>query len=110
MDELSSVKRGIQARAAGALERIGDDLLGAAAREAPIDEGTLRGAGTVDLDIGPGGVVVTIAFPLVYAARQHEEVGWNHPKGGKAKFLEDPLKQRATTYERVLAAAIAKGL
>ena len=110
MGELDSVKRGMKSRAAGALERIGEDLLGAGAREAPIEEGTLRGSGNVELVVTPDGVAVTISFNTVYAARQHEETAWNHPKGGKAKFLEDPLKERATTYEHVLAAAVGRGI
>lgn len=98
------------ARATGALEVIGNDLAGQAARDAPIEEGTLRGAATVELEVGPQGVEVVVAFPLVYAARQHEETSWKHPVGGKAKYLEDPLKAMLPRYERALAAAVARGL
>ena len=40
---------------------------------------------------------VYISFNTPYARRQHEELGYNHPLGGKAKYLEDPfnlLKQK----------------
>lgn len=110
MGELDGVKRGMIRRGADALERIGDDLVGEGAREAPIDEGTLRGAGTVELEITANGVEVIVAFPLVYAARQHEEVDWEHPLGGKAKYLEDPLKAKIPRYERLLAGAVGRGL
>ncbi len=40
---------------------------------------------------------VYISFNTPYAWRQHEELGYEHPRGGKAKYLEDPfnlLKQK----------------
>lgn len=110
MGELDRVKAGMIARAAGALQAIGDDLAGESAREAPVEEGTLRGAATVEVEVTAQGVEVVVAFPLVYAARQHEETSWRHPIGGKAKFLEDPLKARIPRYERALAAAVGKGI
>jgi hypothetical protein len=34
---------------------------------------------------------VYISFNTPYARRQHEELGYNHPLGGNAKFLEGPF-------------------
>ncbi len=34
---------------------------------------------------------VYISFNTPYAWRQHEELGYNHPRGGKAKYLETPF-------------------
>ena len=36
---------------------------------------------------------VYISFNTPYARRMHEELGYNHPRGGKAKFLEDPFNR-----------------
>ena len=49
-----------------------------------------------------------VSFNTPYAARQHEELGWKHPRGGEAKYLENPLKERAQMYLKNLADA-AKG-
>jgi hypothetical protein len=42
-------------------------------------------------------------FNTPYALAQHERLDFNHPKGGKAKYLEDPLKQNADRYGDHLA-------
>ena len=87
-------------------------VLGGAQRNAPVEEGTLRGAGYVDvqIDFGAGTVDGQVGFPLVYAARQHEELTWRHPRGGKAKYLEDEFKGNLPTYEQTVAAAAARFL
>ena len=121
----------------GALEglmRSAEDLAGEGSRRAPLEEGTLRASGTVTLIVnrvryeGAGayalaqaavraaaaaGLPVTldaeVAFNTIYAARQHEELTWKHPKAGEAKYLERPLLERASRYERIIGAAAARG-
>lgn len=44
-----------------------------------------------------------ISFNTVYAEVQHERTDYEHPKGGKAKYLEGPLKQYAGLFEEFLA-------
>ena len=39
-----------------------------------------------------------IGYSLPYALRQHEELGYNHPKGGQAKFLEQPFAENEQKY------------
>jgi len=36
---------------------------------------------------------VYISFNTPYARRQHEELDYEHPLGGKAKYLEDPFNR-----------------
>jgi hypothetical protein len=108
MSEVDAIKRRRRAAARSALESIGEDLLGRAQREAPVEEGTLRGSGAVEVSEDSNSISVEVSFSTVYAARQHEEVTWNHPKGGKAKYLEDPLKAMSQRYLAALAAAIRK--
>lgn len=90
-------------------------ILTAAINEAPVDTGTLRRSGTVTVGGLPDGAAVYaaaeggqgmagahsepqgneqavyISFNTPYARRQHEELDWQHPRGGKAKYLEDPF-------------------
>lgn len=107
MSEAADIRR----RAAmAALKVIADDLMGRAQREAPVEEGTLRGSATVTIVTTSEMGSAVVSFNTVYAARQHEEVTWKHPKGGKAKYLEDPLKAMAQRYVQALAAAQRKAL
>jgi len=98
-------------------------ILTEAINETPVETGTLRRSGTVTVGALPDGTqvyeaaeagnkmkdafpekigkekAVYISFNTPYARRQHEELGYNHPLGGKAKYLEDPFnrnKQKAT--------------
>ena len=100
-----------------ALRTGAEAILTEAIDEAPVDTGTLRRSGTVtvgglpdgaqvyeaaesgsdmkDAFPGPEGKekAVYISFSTPYARRQHEELGYNHPRGGKAKYLEDPFNR-----------------
>lgn len=66
-------------------------------------------------DIGPlanaQGAVIEgeVSFNTPYAARQHEETGWKH-QHGEAKYLENPLKERAQMYLKNLAEAAKEAL
>lgn len=111
--------------------RAGEDLLGRATRLAPVDEGTLRGSGALTMIVngqrfeGSGALAlarrfattlakagrkvdvdVEVSFNTVYAARQHEELDWHHPKGGEAKYLEKPLLANVRRYERMIGKAV----
>lgn len=110
MDEIDRAVDGMKRQGVAALQAIGNDLAGEAARRAPIDEGTLRGAANVEVRALPDGATLEVSFALPYAARQHEELGWEHPKGGEAKYLEGPLLERAGRYERVLGLAVGRGI
>ena len=115
------------------MTEITEDLLGRAMRDAPVDEGTLRGSGhaTVYVDgkvvarsgfegaaptpgvarAGMAGAVVgEVGFDQPYALIQHERLDYRHPKGGKAKYLEDNLKDQATRYGDHLADSVRGAL
>jgi hypothetical protein len=100
-----------------ALRTGAEAILTEAINETPIDTGTLRRSGTVTVGALPDGAqvyeaaesgsdmkdafpgpegkekAVYISFSTPYARRQHEELGYNHPLGGKAKYLEDPFNR-----------------
>jgi len=100
-----------------ALRTGAEAILTEAIDETPIETGTLRRSGTVTVGALPDGEqvyeaaesgsdmknafpgpegkekAVYISFNTPYARRQHEELGYNHPLGGKAKYLEDPFNR-----------------
>ncbi len=102
------------------IARAGNIMLGDAQRRAPVEEGTLRGSAELALVVNgsrfAGGgmeaqataaalaataagrrvnVTAEITFNTVYAARQHEELDWKHPKGGEAKYLQKAIQENA---------------
>jgi len=94
------------------------DLLRRSVKLAPVDTGDLRGSGSVDFGnrtiaegTEDGGIqeksriqqpidnpMATIGFGVPYAARQHEELEYDHPRGGQAKYLEQPMKEQSDNY------------
>ena len=119
-----------------ALRTGAEAILTEAIDETPIDTGTLRRSGTVTVGAlpdweqvyeaaesgsnmknafpGPEGKekAVYISFNTPYARRQHEELGYNHPLGGKAKYLETPFnanKKKVIKYaERKIKEALRR--
>lgn len=57
-----------------------------------------------------GGVEGQVSFNTPYAQEQHERTDFNHPKGGKAKYLEDPLKENAGRYAGILEQKMREAL
>lgn len=108
--ELDPIRRRMREAAEDAVRRTAEDLLGRAQRDAPIEEGTLRGSGTVEIDQDGDSITATVLFATPYAAVQHERIDYSHPMGGKAKYLEDPLKDMAGRYERIIGAAVSRAL
>jgi hypothetical protein len=119
-----------------ALRTGAEAILTEAIDETPIDTGTLRRSGTVTVGALPDGAqvyeaaesgsdmkdafpgpegkekAVYISFNTPYARRQHEELDYNHPLGGKAKYLEDPFnrnKEKVLQYaEKQVKKALEK--
>lgn len=92
------------------------DLAGRSARLAPVDTGDLRNncnakvnGDTVFRNLTSCGtaaqalkVEAEVGYSLPYALRQHEELAYNHPKGGQSKYLEQPFLEREQDYIRLL--------
>lgn len=122
-------KAGIDAFREGA-----EGILTESIDETPIESGTLRRSGTVTVGGLPdGGKVfeaaeaggeqrdafkkelgkekaIYISFNTPYARRQHEELDWEHPIGGKAKYLEDPFNRLKRKVIRRAEQRIKKAL
>ena len=117
-----------------ALRTGAEAILTEAIDETPIDTGTLRRSGTVTVGALPDGAqvyeaaeaggdmrdafpgpegkekAVYISFSTPYARRQHEELGYNHPRGGKAKYLEDPFNRNRKKVLRYAEKQVKKAL
>lgn len=117
-----------------ALRTGAEAILTEAIDETPIDTGTLRRSGTVTVGALPDGAqvyeaaesgtemkasfpdkigkekAVYISFNTPYARRQHEELGYNHPRGGKAKYLETPFNRNKNKVLKYAEKQIKKAL
>lgn len=78
-----------------------------ATRRAPVEFGPLRGSAYT---VPPTSKSLTTetGFGTEYAARQHEEVTWNHPRDGEAKYLENAINMRRPGMLERLARYIAR--
>lgn len=84
------------------------DLLGKAVNLAPVDTGDLRGSGKAEFsDDGKSG---TVSFNTPYAIRQHEELDYNHPQGGQARYLAAPFEANQDKYIKHLRDSIKKSV
>jgi hypothetical protein len=117
-----------------ALRTGAEAILTEAIDEAPVDTGTLRRSGTVTVGKLPDGArvfeaaeagtehkdafkeelgkekAVYISFNTPYARRQHEEVGYYHPRGGYAKYLEVPFARNKNKVLKYADKQIKKAL
>lgn len=92
------------------LRREAEDIGGRAVRDAPIDEGTLRGSMEIEMREIPGGAEAEISFNTPYSAKQHEEMDYEHPRGGGPKYLENNVKASARFHADRLASAMGRAL
>lgn len=108
MGTLDGVKARQRAAARQAIEIWGQNVLGEAQRLAPVEEGTLRASGNAQYEDTVDGGELTISFSTPYAAKQHEEMGYSHPVGGQAKYLETPFKANVPRLEPLVAAMVGR--
>lgn len=94
------------AAVAGPLYREAQGILSDSQPLVPVEFGTLKGSGHVTMPtVSIHGVEVTIGYGGAardYAIIQHERLDFQHPRGGQAKYLEQPaLEHGATMGERL---------
>lgn len=102
-----------------------EDLLSKSMRIVPHDEGILEGSGSARVQnvevakgspddamiqtgeapaVRPGSVITgQVSYNTPYAARQHEELSYEHKPGRQAKYLETPLKAMFRRYTQNIA-------
>ena len=104
-------------------------LLGVAAQDAPVDEGTLRGSGSAILNgqsigtsqaEGKGGAPATtdnigekepwgvVGFNTPYASAQDQRPDLVHPKGGEAGYLTGNAERHKKIYVKWIADEIKR--
>lgn len=73
-------------------------------REVPVDLGALKGSGYVTLPEVKGNQIIVEAGyggpAKEYAVVQHEHTEYNHPDGGKAKYLQDPMMRHKSSFAK----------
>lgn len=94
-----------------ALQICAADLQGKSAMQAPIDTGDLRANCFVSpVQVENTEIYVEVGYDLPYAMVQHERLDFNHPKGGKAKYLADPYNENKAKYEKLIDHQVRKAL
>lgn len=87
------------------------DLQGKSQREAPVKSGDLRGNCSVsDMKEEGNKAWYETGYDLPYAIIQHERLDFSHPKGGKAKYLEDPFNRNKKQYDASIKDAAKRAL
>ena len=66
-----------------------DHLASVSKDQVPLDQGPLKNSCCVD--VNEDGSEGTVSYDTPYAVVQHENTHFNHQRGRKAKYLEDPV-------------------
>lgn len=48
--------------------------------------------------VGDGDLIGSVEYDQAYAKRQHEELDYDHPQGGEAKFLANEVQENHRRY------------
>lgn len=96
---LARIKAGARA---GVVE--GANAIATASQElTPVQDGVLRASTYVHNPVEVDGEVVSgVGNNVIYAARQHEETSWNHPRGGQAKYMETAMTQNEDAVRQTI--------
>ncbi len=98
---LFEMSSGVQKAAARGLYQFADGVVMTESKEryVPWEEGILRDSGFVELpQVERDTISVLMGFGGAaqdYARVQHEDLSFNHPRGGGAKYLEKPMLANA---------------
>ncbi len=99
---------------AGALYRFAEAVMTESKLEVPVEHGTLKDSGHVELPvIDRGAVEVQLGYggpAESYAIEQHENLEYQHAEGKKAKYLEDPLKRHSDELLEAIGLAMRAAL
>lgn len=90
----SQVAGTLQAGSDRAATSMGEHVLQQANVTVPLEEATLERSGRVS---APEDGAVAVYYDTAYAARQHEELDWEHDPGRRAKWLELTLAEERGT-------------
>lgn len=111
------VKTELEALVKDALIQIGQDLRTTSISQCPISDikghaGTLRRSCKVLIENeGDSAMTLTVGYwgeEVPYARIQHETPWFNHPNGGKWKYLEEPFNTNLPRYQALLQSIPSK--
>jgi len=104
------VKAKVQVAAERGLYLWAEEVLTEATKQVPLEYGTLQDSGQAHPP-DPGTLRAAVSYNAPpYDIYQHEALDWNHPRGRKAKYLEDPLNASKAKGLALVAAEIKKAL
>jgi len=95
---LQAIENQVNAKVKQAVSEVCLDLQGKAQLLAPVDSGDLRGSASTQITESGNTITGKIGFGVEYALIQHETLWFRHPRGGQAKYLENPMKENETRY------------
>lgn len=95
-------------RAERGLQLALEHILAESNKLVPLEEGTLERSGTVSMDTG--NLTGAVSYNTPYALRQHEEMGWQHPNGRQAKYLETAVNTSRAECARIIQAELRRWL
>lgn len=99
---LAGFKAGKQAGLRQAAEAVLDE----SRERTPVESGELQGNSGTDVS----GDEATVFYRAIYAAYQHEGIGFNRPNGGQAKFLETAVTAKSGEVGRIIAQAVKNAI
>lgn len=70
----------------------------------PLDQGPLQRSAGFDVD--SDGQTAVVYYNTPYARRQHEELGWRHQQGRRAKWLELTMSEQSARIQQIIATQI----
>ena len=92
----------------------GKETMSMSQKEVPVETGTLKNSGqTFPAETKGTQIVVTLGYGGAaqdYALVQHERTDFDHPHGGKAHYLSDPVKAMGGKLGSFLAARIGRSI
>ena len=74
-----------------------DHLAAVSKEQVPLDQGPLKNSCYVD--VAEDGSSGTVSYDTPYAVVQHENMQFQHQRGRKAKYLEDPANDSGVQRE-----------
>ncbi len=74
-----------------------DHLAAVSKQQVPLDQGPLKNSCYVD--VNEDGSSGTVSYDTPYAVVQHENMQYQHQRGRKAKYLEDPANDTSVQNE-----------
>lgn len=90
-----------------ALGKAAEHVLAESNKMVPLEEGTLQRSGVADTDTDKR-LTASVSYNTPYAARQHEELSYQHDAGRRAKFLELALVNSQQEVLKIIADEINK--